>query len=281
MESKLGEWADMISSITGISIDGKTLRGSAKQGSRITHLLSAVSHGLGLTLAQSSVDSKTNEIGEICYILKNLVVKGRVITVDALLTQVKVSQDIIDRGGNYVMIVKENQKGLFDDVKTIFDGPSSHLLRKWTDETIDIGHGRIEQRVLTSSDELKGYSDWPGLCQVFKLTRAIINKKTGEVSNETDYGITSLSPAEGPPKRLLEIVRSHWHIENKSHWVRDVTFDEDRSQVRSGNTPQVLALIRNTIIGLMRHSGITNIAQACRKFSAQPVLALELIGIIM
>ncbi len=281
MESILGQWADSISSALGIAIDGKTLHGSDKQGSGITHLLSAVTHGLGFTLAQSSVDSKTNEIGEIGELLKNLVLEGRIVTVDALLTQRKVSQDIVDGGGDYVMTVKENQKALMDDVKTVFDGPCSNLLQKWSDKTTDIGHGRIEERILTSSDELKGYSDWPGLWQVFELTRTIIVKKTGEASKETVYGITSLSPGEASPKVLLEIVRSHWHIENKVHWVRDVTFDEDMSQVRSGNTPQVMASLRNTVIGLMRHSGITNIAKACRKFSAQPRSALELIGIMM
>jgi predicted transposase YbfD/YdcC len=281
MESILGQWADSISLASGIAIDGKTLHGSAKQGSGITHLLSAVSHGLGLTLAQSSIDSKTNEIGGIGELLKSLVIEGRIITVDALLTQRKVSQEIIDGHGDYVMIVKENQKALMNDVKTVFDGPCTHLLRKWSDETIGIGHGRIEKRFLTSSDELKGYSDWPGLHQVFELTRTVITKKTGEVSKETVYGITSLSPDEASASRLNDLVRSHWHIENKVHWVRDVVYDEDRSQVRCGNTPQVMSAIRNTVIGLMRYSGITNIASACRRFSAKPKTALKLIGIIM
>jgi len=281
MESKLGEWANNVSSVTGISIDGKTLHGSVKQNSGITHLLSAVSHGLGMTLAQCSIENKTNEIGAIGEVLKSLVLEGRIITVDALLTQRKVSQDIIEGGGDYVMIVKENQKTLLDDVKTVFGGPCSHLLRKWSDETTDIGHGRIEKRFLTSSDELKEYTHWAGLHQVFELIRTIMTKKTGEVSKETVYGITSLSPEQANPLRLLELVRNHWHIENKSHWVRDVTFDEDRSQVRCGNTPQVMSSLRNTVIGLMRHRGIENIASACRRFSAQPRLALELIGIRM
>jgi len=224
MESILGQWFDSISSAVGISIDGKTLHGSVKQGSGITHLLSAVSHGLGMTLAQCSVDSKTNEIGEISELLKSLVLEGRIITVDALLTQRKVSQKIIEGCGDYVMIVKENQKALMkalmDDVKTVFDGACSHLLRKWSDKTTDIGHGRIEERFLTSSDELQGYSDWPGLHQVFELTRTIVTKKTGEVTKETVYGITSLSPEEASAKRLNDLVRSHWHIENKVHWVR-------------------------------------------------------------
>ncbi len=212
-------------------------------------------------------------------VLKSLVIEGRVITVDALLTQRKVSEDITKGGGDYVMIVKENQKSLLDDVKTVFDGPCTHLLRKWSDQTTDIGHGRIEERFLTSSDELKGYSHWSGLHQVFELTRTVITKKTGGVSKETVYGITSLSPEQANPSRLLELVRNHWHIENKSHWVRDVTFDEDRSQVRCGNIPEVMSALRITVIGLVCIYGITNIASACRRFLAQPRLALELIGI--
>jgi predicted transposase YbfD/YdcC len=279
MESILGQWSDSISSAVDITIDGKALHGSAKQGSDITHLLSAVSHGLCLTLSQSSIDIKTNEIGWIIELLKSLVLEGRIITVDALLTQRKVSQEIMEGHGDHVMIVKENQKALLNDVKTVFDGLCTHLLRKWSDETIDIGHGRIEKRFLTSSDELKGYSDWPGLHQVFELTRTIVTKKTGKVSKETVYGITSLSLDEASASRLNDLVRSHWHIENKVHWVRDVVYEEDRSQVRCGNTPQVMSTIRNTVIDLMRHSGITNIASACRMFSSKPKKALELIGV--
>jgi len=140
LELKLGEWTESVlkhikktkndsSPVVddnAVALDGKTLKGSLKQGSAITHLLSAVSHGLGLTLAQSSVDSKTNEIGTIGDVLKNLVLEGRIISVDALLTQREVSQTIIDGGGDYVMTAKGNQQRLLDDVKTVFDGPCSY-----------------------------------------------------------------------------------------------------------------------------------------------------------
>ena len=115
---------------------------------------------------------------------------------DALLTQRKVAKDILDGGGDYVMIVKENQHKLLDDVKTVFHGPYSHLLEQSSDETLDIGHGRIEERHLIVSNELSGYSDWPGLEQVFELTRTTTFKKTGKVREETVYGITSLTSAE-------------------------------------------------------------------------------------
>lgn len=285
LEKKIGGWAEsLLCAIKGcdnIALDGKTAKGSRKQGSSVSHFLSALGHELGLTLAQSGVDSKTNEIGVVHEVLKNLVLEGRIVTVDALLTQRKVAEDILDGGGDYVMIVKENQEKLLDDVKTVFHGPFSGLLEKSSDETLDMGHGRIEERHLTASDELSDYSDWPGLEQVFELTRTTTFKKTGEVRKETVYGITSLTSEEAGPLRLLELIRCHWHIENKSHWVRDVTFGEDHSQVRCGNAPQVMAALRNTVIGLIRSAGRTNIAAACREFAAKPGIALELVGIRM
>ena len=130
---------------------------------------------------------------------------------------------------------------------------------------------------LTSSTALLRYSDWPGLQQVFRLERSVTYKKSGKRRQEIVYGVTSLSPAEANPARLLCLCRRHWHIENKSHCVRDVTFDEDRSQVRCGSIPQVIAALRNLTIGLLRWTGETNIAAACRRFAAQPESALALI----
>jgi hypothetical protein len=117
------------------------------------------------------------------------------------------------------------------------------------------------------------------LAQVFQLERQVISKKTGEVREEVAVGVTSLVSERADAARLLALVRGHWHIENHSHWVRDVTCDEERSQGRCGNIPQVMAALRNTVIGLIRGAGYTNIAAACRRFAAQPALALALIGI--
>jgi predicted transposase YbfD/YdcC len=264
-----------------ISMDGKTAKGSKKQGSSMSHFLSVVAHGVGLTLAQCGVDDKTNEIGVVHEVLRNLVLEGRVVTMDALLTQRHIAEGILDGGGDYVMIVKENQQKLLDDVKTVFHGPCSHLLRKSSAKTVDTGHGRIEERHLIVSDELSDYSDWPGLHQVFQLTRTATIKKTGKHRAETVYGITSLTPEKADASRLMNLVRCHWHIENKSHWVRDVIFGEDASQVHCGNAPQVMAALRNIAIGLARSVGKTNIAAACREFAAKPTVAMELIGIIM
>jgi predicted transposase YbfD/YdcC len=286
-EAHLGAWADsVVGSLprapempeVAIALDGKTLRGSKKQGAPGTHLLSALAHRVGVTLAQCAVDDKTNEITAVESLLCQLVLEGRIVTMDALLTQRHVAQTIMDKGGDYVMIVKDNQPQLRADIELVFALPPAGD-RQETARTVDLGHGRIEQRNITTSEALGGYSDWPGLAQVFELGRYVITQKTTQERVEVVYGVTSLRPERGTPERLLALVRGHWQIENKSHWVRDVTFDEDRSQVRCGNLPQVMAALRNTTIGLLRWAGYSNMAAACRRFAAQPDLALTLIGI--
>ena len=229
-EAKLGAWADglMMSGLVAseprdeaMAVDGKTLRGSKKQGAPGTHLLSVVGHRLGLTVAQQAVDDKTNEIKAVETILEQIVLQGRILTMDALLTQRQVAQTIVDKGGDYVMIAKDNQRKLKADIELVFTLPP------WGDpqesiRTVEVGHGRIESRNLTTSEALVGYSDWPGLAQVFEVGRQVIDKKTGKERVEIVYGVTSLPPERANAERLLQLVRGHWAIENRSHWVRDV-----------------------------------------------------------
>jgi predicted transposase YbfD/YdcC len=286
LEARLGTWAESVVVSTpaasagevAVALDGKTLRGSQKQGAPGVHLLSALSHHVGLTLTQQAVEAKTNEITQVETVLRQLVLKDRVVTMEALLTQRHVAQAIVDEGGDYVMIVKENQPQLRADIELVFTLPPAGD-RQETARTVDIGHGRIEQRNITTSEALVGYSTWPGLAQVFELGRHVIIQKTGQERVEVVYGVTSLSSERATPGRVLDLVRGHWSIENKSHWVRDVTFEEDRSQGRCGSIPQVMAALRNTAIGLLRWAGHTNIAAACRRLAAQPAQALALIGI--
>jgi hypothetical protein len=186
LEAELGAWADtMVASTavppeapeTAVALDGKTLRGSRKQGVPGAHLLSAVAHHVGLTLRQRAVDAKTNEIAEIEEVLRQMVLKERVFTMDALLTQRHVAQTIGDAGGDYVMIVKDNQPPLRSDIEVVFTLPPAGD-RQASARTVDMGHGRIEQRNLTTSTALVGYSDWPGLTQVFELGRHVSIKET-------------------------------------------------------------------------------------------------------
>lgn len=288
LEARVTRWARQVlevleahSTLQGVAIDGKTLRGSKKQGADETHLLSAVAHQLGITLGQIAVADKTNEIGAMLDLLSELVVEGHVFTTDALLTQRELAHEILNRGGDYVFIVKRNQPQLYEDIEFLFEPPLPLLKgESWpTAETFDAGHGRIERRRLQTSTMLNEYVNWPGVEQVFQLERQVTNKKTGEVTTQTVYGVTSLSEEEADAKQLLAFVRQHWHIENKSHWVRDVVFDEDHSQVRRGRLPHVMATLRNTVISLLRAHGIDRIAKSRRRFAARPDEAIALLGI--
>jgi predicted transposase YbfD/YdcC len=286
VEAILGAWAESVLAAVppespdgeAIALDGKTVRGSQRQGAPLAHLLSALSHRLGLTVGQQAVGEKTNEISHVVPLLRGLVLDGRIFTMDALLTQRAVAHTIVAGGGDYVMLAKGNQPNLERDVALIFHDPPEDDPQRVA-ATIDRGHGRIERRRLTVSAALTDYSTWPGLQQVFRLEHETVLRATGEIRTETVFGVTSLPPQRADPRRLLDLTRHHWRIENHSHWVRDVTFDEDRSQVRCGSTPEVMAAFRNTAIGLLRVSGETNIAAACRRLAACPRAALALIGI--
>ena len=261
-----------------MAVDGKTLRGAKQPGAPGAHLLSVLSHRLGLPLTPQAVDATSHELPGIETVLEQIVLTGRGLTMDALLPQRQGAQTIVDHGGDSGMIVKDNQPQLQEDSALVLTFPPAGD-RQDSVRTVDIGHGRSETRNLTPSEALVGYSDWPGMAQVFELGRHVITKTTGKARVEVVYGGTRLRPAPADPGHLLELVRSHGHIENKSHWVRDVTFGEDRSLVRCGNIPPLLAALRNTAIGLLRGAGHTNIASACRRMAAQPAQALALIGI--
>jgi hypothetical protein len=154
---------------------------------------------------------------------------------------------------------------------TVFALPAIAEETRTVAKTVAGGHGRIAERRLETHAVLVGYRDWPGLAPVFQLERQGISKKTGEVREAVVCGVTSLAPERADATRWRALVRGHWHIENTSHGVRDVTCDEDRSPGRCGSIPQVMAGLRHTVIGLRRGAGYTNIAAACRRFAAQPV----------
>ncbi len=180
------------------------------------------------------------------------------------------------------MTVKDNHRTLRRKIERFFASPTLFEPFLHTASTQNKGHGRWETRTLVASGDVPaGYLDFPHIGQVFCLTRTRRRgeKQDGKQEQETVYGITSLTPAQASAKRLLSLVRGHWHIENKSHHVRDTTFDEDRSQVRCGSIPQVMAALRSTCIGLMRAAGHRNMAAACRFHAAKPRAALALIGI--
>jgi len=146
-------------------------------------------------------------------------------------------------------------------------------------KTIDKGHGRIEIRRLQSSDKLKGYIDFPYAERVIRIDRTRIKVKTGEESNVRDYAITSLTEDEADDKMLLDIIRGHWTIENKVHYVRDMAFDEDRSQIRTGNGPRVMATIRNIVLSILRLLGVANITECLRKNALNHSRIFRMLGL--
>lgn len=234
---------------------------------------------IGVVLSQVCVSDKTNELTKADDLLEGPVLTGKVVTGDALLTQLSISEGVIARGGDYLLVVKDNQPRLLDDCEMTFAD------YWWLRDTIREGslvdqHGnRIHEWKLWASSLLEGYSKWPGLRQVLKMGRRVSNKRAGEVSRETSYAITSLRAERASPADLIKVWRGHWAIENRLHWVRDVTYDEDRSQIRAGHIAQVMAAFRNAAISLMRLMGAANIAAACRRYAAQPALALAAVGL--
>ena len=139
-------------------------------------------------------------------------------------------------------------------------------------------HGRIERRSTQTSTALADYLDFPYVAQVFRVERTVTHCKSGKTSRETAYGITSLRPPRADTRQIGELVRGHWEIENRLHWVRDVTFDEDRSQVRTGSGPRAMASLRNFAISCLRLAGCTNIAQGLRRMAWHWPLPLTLLG---
>lgn len=144
---------------------------------------------------------------------------------------------------------------------------------------MDKGHGRIETRKIWASAELKGYLEFPCHEQVIRIERKTTDLAGKQRSREVMFGITSLTPEKAGSERLLQINRGHWGIENKLHYVRDVTFDEDRCRIRTKSGHQVMTSLRNLAIGILRLRKHANIAKALRHYAAKPHLTLALIGI--
>jgi predicted transposase YbfD/YdcC len=287
VEAALGRWAEQAlrcrppvpGALEGLAVDGKALRGSQRQGAADAHLLAAFSHRLGVTLGQVGVPDKTNEIGAATAFLLTLALEGRVITADALLTQREIARTVLDGGGDYLLVVKANQPTLHADIAASFAPAADDTGRVGHATTVTQHGDRVECRTLTASTALVGYSDWPGLRQALRLERRVVHKRSGRVlRQEIAYAVTSVGPQRADPAQLLALWRQHWSIENRLHYVRDVTFDEDRATVRANHAPQVMAAFRNAAIGLIHALGSTKIAAACRLFMAQPLAALLATG---
>jgi predicted transposase YbfD/YdcC len=267
-----------------IALDGKTLRGTIAAGqTRGQHLLAAFLPAEGWVLFQVEVDGKENEITAAPRVLKCLDLRGKIVTGDAMFAQRELSLQVIRTGGNYIWMVKDNQSTLRQDIELLFQpektvkGFSQGTKDFRSAETVEKKHGRLERRTLTVSAELKGYLDWPGAEQVFKLERHFTRLVDGQVTHEVVYGITSLHAQQVSAKQLLRLIRSHWGIENGLHYRRDETLREDWCHLKRGQASRAMAVLNNLIVGLILQLGWTNLAEARRYFDAHPHEAHRLV----
>ena len=245
-----------------VAIDGKTLRGSfqAADKSDALHLISAWATASGLTLGQLLVDSKSNEITAVPKLLRQLDVKGCVVSLDAMGCQKKIAISIRHAQADYLLALKGNHGTLHGEVRDFFADPAAleaaaaagHVVARASSH--DKGHGRVEERHLTVTDHLgwinpKERRSWLDLRSLVHL-RSVRHLADGSRSEENRYWLTSLPPEAA---RLLELARGHWSIENQCHWVMDVVYGEDASRARSGHAARNLSLLRRLGHNLLRH----------------------------
>jgi predicted transposase YbfD/YdcC len=273
------EPADSAHALYGQALDGKAVRGANAHGRR-THLVSLVRHGSGRTLAQVAVAQKRNEISASQTLLAPRDLTGTVTTMDALLAQRHLAQQICLQGGHYWMVVKENHALMREECAFFFDLPSIPADHDQRDryQSVTKGHGRIEVRTLECLTGHCADWRWPGASQVLRRTCERLVVKTGKRTSEVTYGITSLRADEADAALLERLWRGHWTIENRKHDVRDVTMGEDRNQMHTGQAPHVLAACRNVLIDLWRSQGWTNIADAIRTCAASVWYTLTVVG---
>ncbi|MDH6681051.1 putative transposase YbfD/YdcC [Rhodococcus sp. LBL1] len=269
----LGAWMWLRTSVFDgrrvIAVDGKTLRGAKHAAGNLTHLLAALDHHAGVVLGQCEVGAKTNEIPKLTELLDPLDLIDAVVTADALHCQRGTAEYIVGRGGHYVFTVKANQPSLRSRLKALpwNDIPESSSVASR-------GHSRRERRTIKATEVAAGLG-FPHATQVLQVRRTVT--RSGRQSVEVVYLISSLPMTAAAPHQVAAWIRGHWSIENRLRWVRDVTFDEDRSTIRTGTAPQVMASLRNTAIGCLRLAGHTNIAAALRHHSRHPHRPAELL----
>ena len=258
-----------------IAVDGKTLRGSGAADGAGRHLLAALDHAHGVVLGQVDVEAKTNEIPMFATVLDRIDLAGAVVTADALHAQRAHAEYLVTRRqAHYVITVKRNQPGLHAQLAALpwRQVPIAHDAR-------EKGHGRAERRTLKVAAVAAGLA-FPHAAQAIQIVRRrrpLTGKNSKKWSTETVYAVTSLTAVQARPAELAAIVRGHWGIEDRLHWVRDVIYDEDRSQVRTGNGPRVMASMRNLAIAVLRLTGHASIAAALRYHARRPSRPLQTI----
>lgn len=260
------------------ALDGKAIRGMRKKDEEGNeYMLSVYDVEQAKVMFQVEVGHKENEITKAPKVLKMVEIAQKVITGDAMHTQRGLAAQIVEAQGDYVLPVKENQPQLYKNIQALFapEYPKPGFGKIQTDflttQKVNKGHGRIETRIITTSEMLNAYAAWPALAQVYRLERQFHwrrNGRTYRTSSEVEFGITSLPRQQVSPLQLLQIRRSHWGIETGLHYRRDVTLKEDATRMTTGHMGKVMAALNNLVLALIRQAQFHNAAQARRFFAA-------------
>lgn len=267
-------WVKAVSELLAaevIAIDGKTLRHSYDRGKEkgAIHMVSAWASANRLVLGQQKVENKSNEITAIPELLKILEINGCIVTIDAMGCQKEIAAAIVQQEADYVLALKGNQGGLFEDVQWLFEQASTtnfvDVAHDFT-RSIDKGHGRLEIRrcwTLSNLDYLTQRPLWSGL-QTIAMVQSE-RKFKGKVSIENRYYISSLP---NDAALIANAVRTHWSIENSLHWVLDVSFREDASRIRKDNAPENMAMLRHFALNLLSQDKSSKSSMAAKRKKA-------------
>lgn len=264
-----------------IAIDGKTSRGSHDHanGKSAHHIITAWADSCDLAIGQIKTKEKSNEITAIPELLDLLDIWNQIITIDAMGCQRDICKKIKCKEADYVISLKGNQRSLHSDIKDYFEDKSLPITHEW--EEFDKGHGRIEHRqcmVTDKIDWLQSEHDWPGLrtIAVVYSTREIISGKNKKTTKEARYYISSL---EADAEKIAKAARKHWSVENKLHWVLDVTFNEDGSRIRNNNAPEIINMTRKWALNIInKNKGKLSVARMMKKVAMNGNELLKLIN---
>jgi len=261
-----------------LNLDGKVLCGvkSEKTNQRL-HLPALQESEENLTTYQTAVAKGENEISAAQRLSEKADLAEKIVSGDAIFAQKELAAKVVEKGGEYVWKLRANQGRIYEMAKKHFESGADKYVGKAV--RLEKGHGRIDERELSSSFRLAGEIEFPYPAQVFGIERESEVVKTGKQSEQTIYGITSLSVEEFRAEELLKLTREHWHIENGLHYRREVTFKEDKVRKKSMGGGQIMAALNNLAIGISRKTGWENIAEARRFYNAQIEKGFELITI--
>lgn len=277
-EEILGNWLQNIipqEKGEGIAIDGKTISGTG------IHIVAAFTHTLQSVLFEIGTEEKGKEIVIGPAVLKNISLKDHIVTGDAMFTQRKICEQIVQGKGGYVFTVKGNQQQAEENITLYFsDLPWKAAIQK--DSMVTYWKGRKEKRIMKMSNDpqLLSYLNWPGLTHVWECTREIKHK--GATTREVAIGLASFPKALeqlATAEKLNQYLRGHWSIENGLHRTRDVSFNEDKATIRKGKAPQVMAALRNLVISILHRGTVRSFKTAFRRFAAHPEELFHFLGL--